>query len=98
MQQQYKLDFSNDDFELSRRVWRSIETLFNGSGLKKNLRSKSGARSVYQHSISPNFLFRTPARGGKSRKNRPLRLNTLWTRKGYINLKCLLVVYQVDNQ
>ena len=28
-QQQYKTDFGNDDFELSRRVLRSIETLFN---------------------------------------------------------------------
>ena len=46
-----KMDFANDDFEVSRRVWRSIETLFNESGLPKNLRSKSGARSYYQHVI-----------------------------------------------
>ena len=31
-QQQYKTDFANDDFELPRRVWRSIETLLNESG------------------------------------------------------------------
>ena len=67
-QQQYKPDFANDDCELSRRVWRSIETLFKGSGLRKNLRSKSGARPVYRYSISPNCLFCASARGGKSRK------------------------------
>ena len=36
--------------------------------LWKNLGSKSGTRSVYQHSISPNFLFHAPGRGGKTRK------------------------------
>ena len=61
--------FCQQRFELSRHVWRSIETLFNGSGLRKNMRNKSGAGPVYQHSISPNFLFHAPARGGKSKKS-----------------------------
>ena len=37
----------------------------------KNLRSKSCARSVYQHSISPNFLFHAPGRGDRTRKIGP---------------------------
>ena len=65
----YKTNFTNDDFELSRRVWRSIETLFNESGLRKNLRSKPGERSVYQHSISPNFLFHASGSGVKFEKS-----------------------------
>ena len=34
-QQQCKTDCANDDFELSRRVWGSIETLFKESGYWK---------------------------------------------------------------
>ena len=34
----------------------------------KILRSQFGARYVNQHSISPNFFFHAPGRGGKTRK------------------------------
>ena len=66
-----------------QRLWRSIGTLFNESGLRKKLRGKSGTQSFYQHSISPEFSLPCSRKRGLNSKNLPLRLNTLWTRKGY---------------
>ena len=56
------------DFEMFSRVWRSIESLFLTSGLRKNYAREVGIRSVPQYQISPNFLFWGLFRGGQTRK------------------------------
>ena len=56
------------DFEMFSRVWRSIESLFLTSGLRKNYAREVGIRSVPQYQISPNFLFWGLFRGGRTKK------------------------------
>ena len=61
-------DFMHGDFEMFSRVWRSIESLFLTSGLRKNYAREVGIRSVPQYQISPNFLFWGLLKGGRTRK------------------------------
>ena len=42
-------DFMHGDFEMFSRVWRSIESLFLTSGLRKNYAKEVGIRSVPQY-------------------------------------------------
>ena len=57
MQLRSNPDFMHGDFEMFSRVWRSIESLFLTSGLRKNYAREVGIRSVPQYQISPKFLF-----------------------------------------
>ena len=57
MQLRFNPDFMHGDFEMFSRVWRSLESLFLTSGLRKNYAREVGIRSVQQYQISPNFLF-----------------------------------------
>ena len=68
MQLRSNPDFMHGDFEMFSRVWRSIESLFLTSGLRKNYAREVSIRSVPQYQISPNFLFRGLVRGGRTRK------------------------------
>ena len=68
MQLRSNPDFIHGDFEMFSRVWRSIESLFLTSGLRKNYAREVSIRSVPQYQISPNFLFRGLVRGGRTRK------------------------------
>ena len=68
MQLRSNPDFMHGDFEMFSRVWRSIESLFLTSGLRKNYAREVGIRSVPQYQISPNFLFWGRFRGGRTRK------------------------------
>ena len=68
MQPRSNPDFMHGDFEMFSRVWRSIESLFLTSGLRKNFAREVGTRSVPQYQISPNFLFWGLFRGGRTRK------------------------------
>ena len=68
MQRRSNPDFMHGDFKMFSRVWRSIESLFLTSGLRKNYTIEVGIRSVPQYQISPNFLFSGLFRGGRTRK------------------------------
>ena len=68
MQLRSNPDFMHGDFEMFSRVWRSIESLFLTSGLRKNYAREVGIQSVPQYQISPNFLFWGIFRGGQTRK------------------------------
>ena len=68
MQLRSNPDFRHGDFEMFSRVWRSIESLFLTSGLRKNYAREFGIRSVPQYQKSPNLLFWGLFRGGRTRK------------------------------
>ena len=68
MQLRSNPDFMHGDFEMFSRVWRSIESLFLTSGLRKHYAREVSIRSVAQYQISPNFLFRGLVKGGRTRK------------------------------
>ena len=68
MQLRSNPDFMHGDFEMFSRVWRSIESLFLTSGLRKNYAREVGIRSVPRYQISPNFLFWGLFRGSRTRK------------------------------
>ena len=66
--QQYKTDLANNDYELSRRVWRSIETLLMSQDYGKNWEASMVDDLFISIQLIRIFSFLAPGRAGKTRK------------------------------